>query len=76
MSDEERKMRAYAGLAFLAFEALLSGKPDGAVTLIGVLARYLCADVDIKIDDYSGSQMTRLQEEALVYLVSNPLEQG
>lgn len=64
------KTRAYAGLAYAGFEALMQNKHAAATQLIGDLTKRLLADAGVSLSECTLSQLQRLMEESLEYLLS------
>jgi hypothetical protein len=72
---DEKTARALAGLGYAAFTALQKGDTEWASWLIGNQTRHLLLGVDIE-SPYDQSQMERLVEEGLKFIVKRPLPLG
>jgi hypothetical protein len=71
MSIDKIDERAKAGLEYAAFEHMYNQQYDQAMQLIGTLAKYLLAGADVSLPP-EPSELTRLIEEALEHVKSNP----
>jgi phage-related minor tail protein len=70
MSEEEKRNRAITGLVYTAFEMLMAGHAEEVMPILAPAVRYLLEDAGMVPP--TPSALTRLQEEALAYLISNP----